>query len=66
MFGQLTKADIRAAFLRKAKPNLLQQSRAADELPITIILGPAELATGSVRLKVLNGNVGDDGDAETR
>lgn len=64
MFGQLTKAGIRAAFLRQAKPKLLQQFRAAEEVPITVILGPAELATGSVRFKVLNGKVSDaDGDA---
>lgn len=50
--GQLTKAGIRASFMRKANPKLVQQFKAAKNVPITIILGAKELAAGNVRLKV--------------
>lgn len=53
--GQLTKAGIRAAFLRKAKPSLRSQFNAAERAPLTVILGPDELAVGKVRLKVSTG-----------
>lgn len=49
--GQLTRAGIRAGFLRKAKPSLRSQFNAADKAPLTVILGPEELAAGNVRLK---------------
>lgn len=49
--GQLTKAGIRAAFLRKAKPSLRSQFNAARKASLTVILGPEELAAGNVMLK---------------
>lgn len=55
IYGQLTKAGIRAAFSRKAKPSLRSQFNAADKAPVTVILGPDELAAGNVRLKVSRG-----------
>lgn len=55
IYGQLTKAGIRAGFSRKAKPSLRSQFNAADKAPVTIILGPDELAAGNVRLKVSRG-----------
>lgn len=63
VLGQLTKAGIRAAFTRKANPKLVQQFKTAKNLnaPITIILGPDELAAGSVRLKVSSGRGGQEG-----
>lgn len=53
--GQLTKAGVRAAFLRKAKPSLRSQFNAAEKAPLTVILGPDELAGGKVRLKTSTG-----------
>jgi histidyl-tRNA synthetase len=53
--GQLTKSGIRAAFLRKAKPSLRSQFNAAEKDPLTVILGPDELAEGKVRLKMSAG-----------
>lgn len=53
--GQLTRAGIRAGFLRKAKPSLRSQFNAADKAPVTIILGPDELAAGNLRLKASTG-----------
>ncbi|KUI59290.1 Histidine--tRNA ligase, mitochondrial [Cytospora mali] len=55
--GLLTKAGIRAAFLRKANPSMRSQFNAADKAPLIVILGPDELAAGNVRLKV---SVGKD------
>lgn len=55
IYGQLTKAGIRAAFLRKAKPSVRSQFNAADKVPVSVILGPDELAAGNVRLKVSMG-----------
>lgn len=54
VLGQLTKAGIRATFMRKANAKLVQQFKAAANVkaPITIILGPDELASGNVRVKV--------------
>lgn len=54
VLGQLTKACIRATFMRKANAKLVQQFKAAANVkaPITIILGPDELASGNVRVKV--------------
>ena len=53
--GQLTKAGIRAAFLRKAKPSMRSQFNAAQKAPLNVILGLDELAAGNVRLKVSAG-----------
>lgn len=53
--GQLTKSGIRAGFLRKAKPSLRSQFNAAGKVPLTVILGPDELAAGNVRLKASTG-----------
>lgn len=53
--GQLTRAGIRAGFSRKAKPSLRSQFNAADKVPLTVILGPEELAAGNVRLKASTG-----------
>lgn len=53
--GQLTQAGIRAGFLRKAKPSLRSQFNAAGKVPLTVILGPDELAAGNVRLKASTG-----------
>lgn len=53
--GQLTRAGIRAGFSRKAKPSLRSQFNAADKAPLTVILGPEELAAGNVRLKASTG-----------
>lgn len=53
--GQLTRAGVRAGFLSKAKPSLRSQFNAADKAPLTVILGPDELAAGNVRLKACAG-----------
>lgn len=53
--GQLTKAGIKAGFLRKAKPSLRSQFNAAKKVPLTVILGPEELAAGNVMLKAATG-----------
>lgn len=59
--GQLTRAGIRAGFLRKAKPSLRSQFNAADKVPLTVILGPDELAAGSLRLKISTGRDSEAG-----
>lgn len=59
--GQLTRAGIRAGFSRKAKPSLRSQFNAADRAPITVILGPEELAAGNVRLKESTDKVSETG-----
>lgn len=61
--GQLTKADVRAAFLRKSKPSMLQQFAAADtaKAPLTVIFGPDELAEGKVKLKRSTGKDASSG-----
>lgn len=41
--------------MRKANPKLVQQFKAAKNVPITIILGAEELAAGNARLKVSSG-----------
>lgn len=63
---QLTKAGIRATFMRKANAKLVQQFKAAVNVkaPITIILGPDELASGNVRLKVSSQPRKDEGGAK--
>lgn len=59
--GQLTRAGIRAGFLRKGKPSLRSQFNAADKVPLTVILGPDELAAGSLRLKISTGRYSEAG-----
>lgn len=59
--GQLTRAGIRAGFLRKAKPSLRSQFNAAGKVPLTAILGPDELAAGNVRLKASTGKDSEPG-----
>ncbi|OTB01821.1 hypothetical protein M426DRAFT_323179 [Hypoxylon sp. CI-4A] len=50
---QLWEAGIRAEFSAKVKPRLPQQFKAAEDVPLAVILGQDELADGKVRLKVL-------------
>ncbi|KAI0897279.1 histidyl-tRNA synthetase [Annulohypoxylon nitens] len=60
---QLWEAGIRAEFSAKVKPRLPQQFKAAEEVPLAVILGQDELAEGKVRLKVLgSGKPGEDKD----
>lgn len=59
--AQLTRAGIRAGFLRKANPSLRSQFNAADKAPLTVILGPDELAAGNVRLKASTGKDSESG-----
>ncbi|ROW05850.1 hypothetical protein VMCG_05191 [Cytospora schulzeri] len=59
VLGQLTKAGVRTAFMRKANPKLLPQLKVARKVPINVILDPDELAAGNVRLKVSSGQEGD-------
>ncbi|ROW09313.1 hypothetical protein VPNG_05809 [Cytospora leucostoma] len=48
------------------QPKLMQQFRAAGRVPITVILGPDELAAGNVRLKVARDKLSDaEGATET-
>lgn len=58
--GQLTRAGIRAGFLRKARPSMRSQFNAAGKAPLTVILGPDELSAGKARLKTSMG--GDEKD----
>ncbi|KAF2841456.1 histidyl-tRNA synthetase [Patellaria atrata CBS 101060] len=51
--GQLWDAGIRASFSAKAKPKLPQQFKAAEGVPLAVILGQDELADGKLKIKVL-------------
>lgn len=66
VLGQLTKAGIRATFMRKANAKLVQQFKAAQNVkaPITVILGSDELASGNVRLKVSSQQRSNEGGTE--
>ncbi|PHH67680.1 hypothetical protein CDD82_1223 [Ophiocordyceps australis] len=55
---RLWTAGIRAEFSPKVKPKLPQQFKAAEDVPLGVILGQDEMAAGQVRLKMLN--QGDD------
>ncbi|KAM4058950.1 histidyl-tRNA synthetase domain-containing protein [Hirsutella rhossiliensis] len=55
---RLWNAGIRAEFSPKVKPKLPQQFKAAEDVPLGVILGKDELAAGQVRLKSLG--QGDD------
>ncbi|KAI1457315.1 histidyl-tRNA synthetase [Annulohypoxylon moriforme] len=50
---QLWEAGIRAEYSAKVKPRLPQQFKAAEDVPLAVILGQDELAEGKVRLKTL-------------
>lgn len=50
---RLWNAGIRAEFSPKTKPKLVQQFKAAEGVPLGVILGHDELAAGQVRLKAL-------------
>lgn len=64
---QLWEAGIRAEFSAKVKPRLPQQFKAAEEVPLGIILGQDELAEGKVRLKVLGtGKGGKEGEKDEK
>ncbi|KAI0172674.1 histidyl-tRNA synthetase [Hypoxylon sp. FL1284] len=59
---QLWEGGIRAEFSAKVKPRLPQQFKAADGVPLAVILGQDELGDGKVRIKVLGTgkNAADD------
>ncbi|KAI2637799.1 histidyl-tRNA synthetase [Hypomontagnella submonticulosa] len=59
---QLWEAGIRAEFSAKVKPRLPQQFKAAEDVPLAVILGQDELAEGKVRLKVLGSGKDKDKD----
>ncbi|KAI1379038.1 histidyl-tRNA synthetase [Hypoxylon crocopeplum] len=61
---QLWDAGVRAEFSAKVKPRLPQQFRAAEDVPLAVILGQDELAEGKVRLKVLGKGQGGKGDGD--
>ncbi|KHN99810.1 histidyl-tRNA synthetase [Metarhizium album ARSEF 1941] len=63
---RLWSAGIRAEFSPKVKPKLPQQFKAAEGVPLGVILGQSELDAGQVRLKRLGQgeNKGDDKPAE--
>ncbi|EPE07620.1 histidyl-trna synthetase [Ophiostoma piceae UAMH 11346] len=50
---KLWDGGIKAEFAAKTKPRLPQQFKAAEDVPLGVILGEDELANGQVRLKVL-------------
>ncbi|CAK7275545.1 Cytoplasmic and mitochondrial histidine tRNA synthetase [Sporothrix epigloea] len=50
---RLWDAGIKAEFTAKTKPRLPQQFKAAEDVPLGVILGEDESANGQVRLKVL-------------
>lgn len=51
---KLWDAGIRAEFQAKVKPKLPQQFKAAEDVPLGVILGEDEMKNGEVRLKTLN------------
>ncbi|KAI1099296.1 histidyl-tRNA synthetase [Jackrogersella minutella] len=64
---QLWEAGIKAEFSAKVKPRLPQQFKAAEDVPLAVILGQDELADGKVRLKVLGtGKGGEGGDKDEK
>ncbi|KJR83855.1 histidyl-tRNA synthetase [Sporothrix schenckii 1099-18] len=62
---RLWDAGIKAEFAAKTKPRLPQQFKAAEDVPLGVILGEDELANGQVRLKVL-GTGGAEADEKDR
>ncbi|OAA57570.1 histidyl-tRNA mitochondrial precursor [Niveomyces insectorum RCEF 264] len=63
---RLWDAGIKAEFVAKTKPRLPQQFKAAEDVPLGVILGEDELAQGQVRLKVLNAGGPDAADEKDR
>ncbi|KAI1392066.1 histidyl-tRNA synthetase [Hypoxylon trugodes] len=62
---QLWEAGIRAEFSQKVKPRPQQQFKAAEGVPLGVILGQDELAEGKVRVKVLGtGRPGEEDDKD--
>ncbi|KAI0837941.1 histidyl-tRNA synthetase [Hypoxylon sp. FL0890] len=57
---QLWDAGIKAEFSAKVKPRLPQQFKAAEDVPLAVILGQDELADGKVRVKVLGTGKGSE------
>jgi histidyl-tRNA synthetase len=57
--SQLWDAGIRAGFSAKAKPKVPQQFKAAEGVPLAVILGQDELAAGKLRIKALGLADGD-------
>ncbi|CAK7241567.1 MAG: Cytoplasmic and mitochondrial histidine tRNA synthetase [Sporothrix thermara] len=62
---RLWDAGIKAEFTAKTKPRLPQQFKAAEDVPLGVILGEDEIANGQVRLKVL-GSGGAEADEKDR
>lgn len=65
---KLTRAGVRAAIMRRASPKLMAQFKAAKDVPLTVLLGPDELAMGIMRLKVSSrkGGVVAEGENDER
>ncbi|KAI4860304.1 histidyl-tRNA synthetase [Hypoxylon rubiginosum] len=57
---QLWEGGIRAEYSAKVKPRLPQQFKAAEDVPLAVILGQDELADGKVRIKVLGTGKGGE------
>ncbi|KAG6114737.1 hypothetical protein E4U14_001297 [Claviceps sp. LM454 group G7] len=62
---RLWSAGIRAEFSPKVKPKLPQQFKAAEGIPLGVILGQDELAAGQVRLKKLGQGEAKAGEDES-
>ncbi|KAG6007325.1 hypothetical protein E4U21_006136 [Claviceps maximensis] len=62
---RLWSAGIRAEFSPKVKPKLPQQFKAAEGVPLGVILGQEELAAGQVRLKKLGQGEAKAGEDES-
>ncbi|KAG5930304.1 hypothetical protein E4U42_002228 [Claviceps africana] len=62
---RLWSAGIRAEFSPKVKPKLPQQFKAAEGVPLGVILGQEELAAGQVRLKKLGQGEAKGGEDES-
>lgn len=66
--GQLTKGGLSAACVRKSKPSMRQQLEAAKnaKAPLTVFIGPDELAAGNVTLKKPTGKEDTSSGAEAQ
>ena len=62
---QLWNAGIRAEYSAKVKPRMPQQYKAAEKVPVAVILGQDEVTAGQVRLKAW-GSGDDDPDTKDR
>ncbi|EFX06651.1 histidyl-tRNA mitochondrial precursor [Grosmannia clavigera kw1407] len=63
---RLWDAGIKAEFVAKTKPRLPQQFKAAEDVPLGVILGEDELAQGQVRLKMLGTGAAGEADEKDR